>query len=123
MPQPIMAKFGEQLERGADGIVKDAQQSILDGSISGPGHVPSAPGEPPNNDTGALHDSGFVTAPIDEGDQIRAAAGFDAPYAGYLENGTSKMYPRPFLVPATERQRGNVLHGLAERFREIVGLR
>lgn len=112
--------MGEQLERNAESIVRTAQQSILDGS--GGGRV-SQPDTPPNNQTGVLHDSGFVVPAAEEGDQIKAAAGFSAPYSLFLERGTSKMSPRPFLEPATEENRPSVFYGLTLRFREIVGLR
>lgn len=119
-PVAIAEAAAAQLDRNAEVLVRDAQQSIMDGS--GGGRV-SQPGEPPNNQTGELHDSGFTTPAAEIGEEIRAAAGFSTPYAGYLEHGTSKMAPRPFLVPATERQRGVVFQGLLLRFREIVGLR
>lgn len=122
-PAPIITKFGEQLDKVADSIVKDAQQSIIDGAISGPGHVPSISPDPPNADTHRLDESGFITPAAEVGNEVRAAAGFDAPYALFLEKGTSRIFERPFLSPATQRNRGAMLAGLAARFREIVGLR
>jgi hypothetical protein len=115
--RPILAA---QLDRNASGMLEDAIQSIEDGSGGG---VRSLPGEPPNNQTGELIDSGFTEPAADVGDEIRAAAGFSAEHAKYLEHGTSKMEPRPFVVPAAERQRGFVFTGLLNRFRETVGLK
>lgn len=85
----------------------DAEKSITDGSISGAGHIPSLPGEAPNNDTGGLVRSietkiggaGFVTV---------EAGGPSAPYAVALEYGTSKMAARPFMRPAVERNRKKI---------------
>ena len=59
-------------------------------------HIPSKPGEAPNSDTGRLMDDyssfwgeGFRT--IFVGTAVR--------YARWLEFGTSKMRPRPHLIP------------------------
>lgn len=115
--RPVLAA---QLDRNVGSMVEDMQQSIMDGSGGG---AVSLPGEPANNQSGALHDSAFTTPATDVGDEIHAAAGLDTPYAGYLEHGTSKMAPRPIVVPAAERQRGFVFTGLLYRFRETVGLK
>lgn len=122
-PATFAAAFGEELLAGAEALVEDAQASILDGSVSGSKHVPSAPGEAPNNQTGRLHDSGFVGDLIEGDGTVQTFAGFDTPYAGYLEHGTSKMIERPFLSPATRRQQLPVFEALLGRFRQIVGLR
>ncbi|MDY0167437.1 MAG: hypothetical protein RBS80_12890 [Thermoguttaceae bacterium] len=59
-------------------------------------HGPSLPGTPPHADTGRLRQSVFA---VDNGDGS-ATIGAAARYAGYLEAGTTRMDPRPFLVPA-----------------------
>ena len=63
------------------------------------GHRASAPGEAPAIDTGNLLNSGYhkMTGPT-EGE-----VGFGAEYAVYLEMGSVRMAPRPFLGPAVER--------------------
>lgn len=63
-------------------------------------HRASAPGESPATDTGRLVQS--ITANID-GKTAEVVA--DVQYAAYLEFGTQHMEPRPFMVPALEKER------------------
>lgn len=83
----------------ADELAADAALSITAGSVSGAGHVPSAPGEPPNEDTGMLSRSIHVR----QIDDLKAQVVADAPYAAALEFGTSKMAERPYMRPAALR--------------------
>jgi HK97 gp10 family phage protein len=83
-------------------VAKEMKKSILSGSksgrqyfIKGRRHQSSAPGQPPANSTGKLVRSIKVTK-SDNGHEVK----IDAEYAGYLEYGTSKMRPRPFIIPA-----------------------
>lgn len=46
-------------------------------------------------DTGRLKNSGFI-----EGARGQWVIGFSAPYAHFVEFGTSKMHAQPFLTPA-----------------------
>ncbi|GEL44237.1 hypothetical protein MEX01_48280 [Methylorubrum extorquens] len=84
----------------ADIIAADAAVSITNGSISGAGHVPSAPGEPPNADTRQLDTS---IAVVLDAPNLTANVVAQAPYAAALEYGTRKMAARPFLRPALIR--------------------
>lgn len=82
---------------GADDVRARSRRSITAGSVGGAQHVPSAPGQPPNNDTGNLiasHETRMVG-------WNHAQVAVTAPYAVALEMGTSKMAARPFLGPAT----------------------
>ena len=88
----------------------DAQQSIVSGSISGPGHVPSRPGDPPNADTHNL-DLGIDVRINPSGLSVSVIA--TAPYSAALELGTSRILPRPFLRPAMQRNRNRLLMGIA----------
>lgn len=84
-------------------IELEAEHSITEGSISGKGHVPSRPGEPPNADTRQL-DTSIDTIVIGESPpKTHVEAG--APHAVPLEFGTSKMAARPFMRPATNKKR------------------
>jgi HK97 gp10 family phage protein len=82
----------------------DAERSITAGSISGKGHVPSAPGSPPNADTRRL-DSNIDTTVVGQG-VVEVTS--RAPYSAALEYGTSRMAERPFMRPAAARNRGKV---------------
>jgi HK97 gp10 family phage protein len=81
-----------------------AQRSITAGSVSGKGHVPSAPGEPPNNDTGVLANNIETTQPS----KLRVRVTSDAPYSAALEFGTSRMSARPFMRPARDKTKAEV---------------
>lgn len=92
----------DALEKGAHGIAKIAKDSIIEGSVSGPGHVPSKPGEPPNADTHELDQSIIVT--MDREKSIARVIA-TADYAPDLERGNSKIEPRPFMKPAGQKGR------------------
>ncbi len=90
------------LKAGAFLVQSTAQQSILAGGKSGRtygkrGHRASAPGEPPANDTGTLVRGISVQVGSDD---LSYDVNSLADYAGFLEFGTSKMAPRPYLQPA-----------------------
>lgn len=71
-------------------------------------HIASAPGQPPNTDTGRLAGSiravmsGTPTAYVDA----------LADYAVHLEFGTRKMSARPFMTPAVEAERDKYRKGI-----------
>lgn len=80
-----------------------AEISITSGSVSGANHVPSAPGEPPNADTGLLDGNIETTG---NPDAVKVFVTSNAPYSVPLEVGTSKMAARPFMGPAARKGRG-----------------
>lgn len=90
---------GSLLYEYADQIRAEAFRSISAGSVSGAGHNPSAPGEAPNRDTGALQAGLKVvrTGPLTA--EVRAETLYSAP----LEFGSSKVAARPFLRPARDK--------------------
>lgn len=84
-------------------IELEAERSITEGSVSGKGHVPSAPGSPPNADTRLL-DTSIDTVVVGESPpKVHVVS--SAPYSAALEFGTSKMAARPFMRPATNKKR------------------
>lgn len=95
------ARVGKAVYAASDYLRVEAQHSITEGSISGAGHVPSAPGEPPNADTRQL-DTNIVNAKTGE---LTAEVSSNAPYSAALEFGTSKMEARPFMKPAAKKTR------------------
>lgn len=84
---------------GADMIRAEAFRSISAGSVSGKGHVPSKPGEPPNRDTGVLQAN--IEAQLVE--PLVAEVSSNAPYAAALEFGSSKVAARPSMRPARDK--------------------
>lgn len=90
-------------------IRKDAADSIKAGAISGPLHVPSAPGEPPNADTHQLDMS--IDVRVNPSKKSVSVVSL-APYSAFLEFGTSKMAARPFMRPALQRNRNRVVLGV-----------
>ncbi|MFK4794664.1 HK97-gp10 family putative phage morphogenesis protein [Sphingobium sp. ZW T5_29] len=97
----MVREVGKAVVAAADLIKVDAQISITEGAVSGKNHVPSAPGLPPNQDTGHLANNitaartGLTTAEVSS----------NAEYSAPLEFGTSKMSARPFMQPAADKNR------------------
>ena len=96
----VVRAAGAAVYESADAIRAEAFRSISAGSVSGAGHVPSAPGEPPNRDTGNLQANlkNVETGPLTA--EVRS----EAPYASALEFGTSKMAARPYIRPARDKE-------------------
>ena len=87
----------------AQGMETDIKKSMRDTEVNTlksygkHGHHPSVAGDYPAPDTGLLMRS--ITHSIKQsGDEIRGYTGSNIIYAKYLEYGTSKMKPRPFLI-------------------------
>lgn len=66
-------------------------------------HIPSSPGEPPAVRTGNLRDS-----TVAEKHDNYATIDVGAEYAEWLEFGTSKIAPRPFVRPAVQRLENDI---------------
>lgn len=104
-------QIASALYRAGQEIELDAENSITSGSISGKGHVVSAPGQPPNADTRDL-DSKIDTVLVSQNPptvKVSAYSGHAVP----LEYGTSKMEARPFMRPAVARNRAEVTRRVA----------
>ncbi|MGK8640317.1 HK97-gp10 family putative phage morphogenesis protein [Brucella anthropi] len=99
-------------------IELDAERSITEGSVSGPGHIPSLPGQPPNRDTGELDNSIETTVEAQNPPTVHVTS--HAEYSAALEYGTSKMAERPFMRPATEKNRKNVSSKVAAAVRVTI---
>lgn len=97
------------LHVGGSRIATAAQISITTNSASGivtekHKHVPSAPGEAPNNFSGDLAGNIEVLQPAPDHVQVIS----QMPYSEALERGTSRMAARPFMEPALERERAGI---------------
>lgn len=99
-------------------IEAEARNSITAKSISGKGHVPSKPGDPPNADTHQL-DTGIFT----EGDKTALSVKVisSAPHGLALEFGTSEagkdhsvtIAERPYMRPASMKEGPNAVQFVA----------
>lgn len=94
-------EVGAALFAAGELIQTEAQRSITAGAVSGRGHVASAPGEPPNNDTGTLANNIETTQPA----QTRVLVTSNTAYSAALEFGTGKVAARPFMRPARDKNR------------------
>lgn len=116
MSGPEAAKqLGATLYALGNAIEVEAQISLTTGAVSGKGHVPSKPGEPPNQDTGVLGNNIETTQPT----LLRVEVSSNAPYAVALEYGTSKMAERPYMRPAAAKVRKSAPKTLAQAIRVI----
>jgi HK97 gp10 family phage protein len=103
--EQAVRRVGAALFAGGEEIRAEASHMITEGAVSGKHHVPSAPGDPPNEDTGVLR-TNIETTQIGP---LKVEVSSNAPYAAALEFGTSKMLPRPYMQPATDRKRDAVV--------------
>jgi HK97 gp10 family phage protein len=101
---------------GADMIRAEAHRLVSAGSVSGKNHVASAPGEPPNRDTGNLqaHMKTEQTGPVEA--EFRSMAGHAAP----LEFSTSKMEARPSVRPARDKTAPKIRKRFAQQMNKLV---
>jgi HK97 gp10 family phage protein len=97
-------QIGAALFAGGEEIQIEAQISITNGAVSGKNHVPSRPGEPPNQDTGVLANN----IETNQVAPLRVEVSSNAPYAAHLEFGTSRMAERPYMRPAAAKKRKEV---------------
>ncbi len=102
------------MQAGMQIIANDAKRAVANPPKSGRiysrrgiTHQASAPGEAPATDTGALIASIRAGATLD-GEKIEGVIEARMPYAVWLEYGTRKMQPRPFLTPAIEGNRSRI---------------
>lgn len=93
---------------GIEGDIKTSMAEPKSGHIYG-NHQASAPGESPAIDTGQLANS--IQTVVEE---LSATVGTNTEYAPYLEFGTHRMAPRPFMGPAFERAKPEFEKGLKE---------
>ncbi|WP_267395257.1 HK97-gp10 family putative phage morphogenesis protein [Sphingomonas sp. GC_Shp_1] len=102
--------IGKALFAAGELVADEAKGSLTRGSAGGHSggkhqHVPSAPGQPPNEDTGHLRDN-IETVHVEP---LRVEVRSNAEYAIALEYGTSKMAERPYMRPALAAKRKEVV--------------
>jgi len=116
---PAMAAAVTQaLYVGAQRIQVAAQLKITQGAVSGKEHQPSAPGEPPNNDTGVL--AGNIEAAVVG--KLKAETSSNAPYALAQELGSEKLNlpERPYMRPAAREETPFVRGKIVEAVDKVV---
>jgi len=97
--QMVVKEVGKALFEAGERIEVDAVNSITAGSASMGRHIASLPGEAPNQDSGVLS-SNIETNQVAP---LIVEVSSRAPYAAYLEFGTSKMAARPYMKPARDK--------------------
>lgn len=100
------------LNRAGTMLVADMQESIKSGSVSGAGHIPSRPGQPPNANTHRLDSGISYSVTRTPAGAMRLKVVTAAVYARYLEYGTRRMAPRPFMRPALARNREAIIESI-----------
>lgn len=100
----------------AQDLAVDAALSITKGAVSGKSHVPSSPGEPPNADTHVLDRNieAVSTGPL------KAETSSNAPYAAAQEFGTSHLPERPYMRPATARERPKAVRRIVDAVNRVI---
>lgn len=105
--------IGEDVKREIKRLIKYPPKSGRVYTIRGRKHQASAPGEAPANRTGKLMKSASYRVRNHEEMEV----GLTASYANYLETGTRKMKPRPYLTRAVEANHRNAVLILESAFR------
>ena len=101
----VVHRVGQALFAGGEMIRAEAAHLITENAVSGKNHVPSLPGHPPNEDTGHLR----INIETTQTGPLRVEVSSNARYAVALEAGTSKMAARPYMRPATQRRKKDVV--------------
>ena len=78
-------------------------------------HKASAPGQAPASDTGNL-----VSQIMSVADGKNTLVESRAEYSKFLEFGTSKILPRPFLFPASEKSTKKIVQVLIQKLNKVA---
>jgi HK97 gp10 family phage protein len=117
--------FQEVVKGGGQLIRAEAIKSIQTGAKSGVmyqmynprrEHRASAPGQAPASDTGNLVSKIIVKQKSKNITNVES----NADYSAYLEYGTSKMEPRPFMLPAFEKSKKPILDAVFNRVKRKI---
>ena len=112
--------FREVVKGGGQLIRAEAVRSIQSGAKSGivyekynprRSHRASAPGQAPASDTGNL----VSKIRVKQKNQNTTIVESSADYSAFLEYGTSKMQPRPFLFPAFIKSKEKITQAVFKR--------
>ena len=105
--------IGKDMYSEARRLIKEGPKSGTKYKVRGRTHTASAPGQAPANWTGKLRRSvGFNVRPNE------VEYGYRIDYGKYLEEGTSKMSPRPGLRLTYRNKRKNIRGYFERRLKE-----
>lgn len=98
----LKERFAPRMENLAV-TMRDEMREIISIQVVGRGRkaIRSKPGEPPRREFGNLQDSQQYDVTIGD-DYITASLFTDSKIGGYLENGTSRIAPRPHYAPYSQ---------------------
>lgn len=105
--------------------LRNAELEVLKGQRSGriyrkphsrAKYQASAPGEPPARRTGALRLNWTMGQESKGENQVTAYIESNTPYAGYLENGTSRMAARPYVEKIKEKAEPEIERIMSEQY-------
>ena len=125
LDKDLKEPFREVVKGGAQFIRGEAIKSIQTGPKSGRlyekynpkrTHRASAPGQSPASDTGNL----VRNIKVNQKNKDVAEVQSNAPYSAFLEFGTSKMLPRPFLFPAFEKSKNKIVQAVFNRVKQKI---
>ena len=117
--------FQEIVKGGGQFIRGEAIKSIQSGAKSGVmyqkynprrEHRASAPGQAPASDTGNL----VSKIMVQQKDKNHVEVQSNADYSAFLEYGTSKMEPRPFMLPAFEKSKKPIINAVFNRVKKKI---
>ena len=126
----VETEIGKALAKSCAVIQQTAMESMRDTQIDTSktyythnkqiAHHPSVAGNPPAVDTGTLRRS--ITYNVNEKEMYGEVGNTlaDSPYGAYLEFGTSRMKPRPWLKPATEKNKTRILQFMSQAVEEGI---
>ena len=107
-----LARFAEDLRGNADTLTRRASQVVRKAALDTMADAKTlAP-----VDTGNLRNS--ITTDARPGD-LRAVVEATASYSAYIEWGTSKMQPQPFMQPAQERNTPGFFEAVSQLAEEV----
>lgn len=124
--EEVKTEMGKALAQSCATVQREAQEGMTNTPIDTSksyfthnksiAHHPSLPNNPPAVDTGTLRRS--ITYTVDE-KKLEGRVGTtinDPPYGAYLEYGTSRMKPRPWLKPALNKSKETIFKLLGSAF-------
>jgi hypothetical protein len=109
-------EIGVENRRHLRKLIRDKNKTGRLYTIRGKIHQASAPGEAPANLTGALAN----TAGFKVSGHYQCEFGDRQEYGKYLEDGTSKMKPRPHVGRTAEEKERDNYNSLAEHTKEAI---